>query len=95
MDGQTFQSHGSLVMSVTGDTSYSYTGDLKVESATIQKLGAPKIYIAAGTNLYLRALESITLEVGDSKLTIESGKVTVTDGGATKTLTGETIYLNC
>lgn len=94
VDGQTFESHGSLYVSVTGETSMSYGGDLKVESSTIQKLGAPKIYIAAGTKLYLRALESITLEVGDSTLTVEDGKVTVTNGGATKTLSGDTIYMN-
>jgi len=95
VDGQTYQSHGSLYVSVTGETSYSYTSDMKLESSTIMKIGAPKVYVAAGTNLYLRALESITLEVGSSKLTIENGKVTVTDGGAEKTLTGDTIFLNC
>jgi hypothetical protein len=68
---------------------------MTLESSTIQKIGAPKIYIAAGTNLYLRALETITLEVGDSKLTVQDGKITVSNGGAEKVLSGSTIYMNC
>jgi len=95
VEGQTFESHGSLFVSVTGEASFSYGGDLKMESSTVQKLGAPKVYIAAGTNLYLRAIDSIVLEVGNSKLTISDGKVTVTNGGSEKTLSGDTIYLNC
>lgn len=95
VEGGTFESHGSLTVCVTGETSYSYSGDLTLESSTIQKIGAPKIYIAAGTNLYLRALETITLEVGDSKLTIQDGKVTVTNGGSEKVLSGDAIYMNC
>lgn len=95
VEGQTFESHGSLSVTVTGETSYSYSGDMTLESSTIQKIGAPKIYIAAGTNLYLRALESITLEVGESKLTVKDGKITVTNGGSEKVLSGDTIYMNC
>jgi type VI secretion system secreted protein VgrG len=95
VEGQTFESHGSLSVTVTGETSYSYSGDMTLESATIQKIGAPKIYIAAGTNLYLRALDSITLEVGDSKLTVQDGKISVTNGGSEKILSGDTIYMNC
>jgi len=95
VEGSTFESHGSLSVTVTGETSYTYSGDMTLESSTIQKIGAPKIYIAAGTNLYLRALETITLEVGDSKLTIQDGKVTVTNGGSEKILSGDTIYMNC
>jgi type VI secretion system secreted protein VgrG len=95
VEGGTFESHGSLSVTVTGETSYTYSGDMTIESSTIQKIGAPKIYIAAGTNLYLRALESITLEVGDSKLTVKDGKVTVTNGGSEKVLSGDTIYMNC
>ncbi len=95
VEGQTFESHGSLSVTVTGETSYTYSGDMTLESSTIQKIGAPKIYIAAGTNLYLRALESITLEVGDSKLTVKDGKITVTNGGSEKVLSGDTIYMNC
>ncbi|MBK9259039.1 MAG: type VI secretion system tip protein VgrG [Polyangiaceae bacterium] len=95
VEGQTFESHGSLTVCVTGETSYSYGGDMTLESSTIQKIGAPKIYIAAGTNLYLRALESITLEVGSSKLTVKDGQITVTNGGSEKVLSGDTIYLNC
>lgn len=95
VEGDTFESHGSLTVTVTGETSYTYSSDLTLESSTIQKIGAPKIYIAAGTNLYLRALETITLEVGDSKLTIQDGKVTVTNGGSEKNLSGDTIYMNC
>lgn len=95
VEGETFESHGALTVTVTGETSYTYSGDMTLESSTIQKIGAPKIYIAAGTNLYLRALETITLEVGDSKLTIQDGKVTVTNGGSEKNLSGDTIYMNC
>jgi len=95
VEGSTFESHGSLSVTVTGETSYTYSGDMTLESSTIQKIGAPKIYIAAGTNLYLRALETITLEVGDSKLTIQDGKITVTNGGSEKVLSGNTIYMNC
>lgn len=95
VEGETYESHGSLTVTVTGETSYTYSGDMTLESATIQKIGAPKIYIAAGTNLYLRALESITLEVGDSKLTVQDGKITVTNGDSEKILSGSTIYMNC
>lgn len=95
VEGQTFESHGSLYVAVSGESSYSYSGDMTLESATIQKIGAPKIYIAAGTNLYLRALESITLEVGNSKLTVQDGKISVTNGGSEKILSGDTIYMNC
>ncbi len=95
VEGETYESHGSLTVTVTGETSYTYSGDMTLESSTIQKIGAPKIYIAAGTNLYLRALESITLEVGDSKLTVQDGKITVTNGDSEKILSGSTIYMNC
>lgn len=95
VEGETFESHGSLSVCVTGETSYNYSGDLTTESATIQKIGAPKIYIAAGSKLYLRALETITLEVGESKLTVEDGKITITNGSSEKTLSEDTIYLNC
>jgi len=95
VEGETYESHGSLNVNVTGETSYNYSGDMTLESATIHKIGAPKIYIAAGTNLYLRALESVTIEVGDSKLTVQDGKITVTNGGSEKTLSGDSIYMNC
>ena len=39
--------------------------------------------------------EEIILEVGDSTLTVKDGEVYVTNGGSTKTLSGDTVYFNC
>lgn len=95
VEGLATHSFGAATMSVTGATEISCAGDVLVESATSQRLGAPKIYIAAGSRLYLRALEAIELQVGDSKLTIEPSKITISNGSSTKKLIGDSVHINC
>jgi type VI secretion system secreted protein VgrG len=95
VSGTSFETHGALQVAVAGASSFKGTGEILVESETIQKIGAPKIYISAGSQLVLRAKESITLQVGDAKITIEDGHVHVTCGNSHKTLAGDTLKLNC
>jgi type VI secretion system secreted protein VgrG len=95
VDGATSQVYTSWQLAATSDLSLQAEGELRIESATIEKIGAPKVYIAAGSKLYLRAREEIILEVGDSKLTITSGKIYVSNGDSTKTLAGDTVSINC
>lgn len=95
VDGATSALHGSLQTAVSGDYALRAEGELRIESKTIEKIGAPSIYIAASSKLYLRAREQIVLEVGDSKLTVEDGKIYITNGGVTKTLSGDKVKLNC
>ncbi|MEO7329887.1 MAG: type VI secretion system tip protein TssI/VgrG [Minicystis sp.] len=95
VSGTTFETHGALQVAVTGATSFKGSGEVLVESETIQKIGAPKVYISAGSQLFLRAKESITLQVGDAKITIEDGHVYLTCGNTHKTLAGDTLKLNC
>jgi hypothetical protein len=95
VDGNVFALYGALSASVTGATAVQGSGEIKVESATAQKIGAPMIYVSAGSQLFLRALDCITLQVGDAKITIEDGHVFVTCGSSQKTLAGDTLKLNC
>ena len=95
VDGTTFETHGALQISVAGDTALKGSGEIRVESDTVTKIGAPNIYVAASSNLYLRAKDSIELQVGDAKITIKDGHVYLTSGDSHKTLTGDTVKFNC
>lgn len=95
VDGLTSMYHGSLSLVVSGNTAMQFTGENLMESQIVHKIGAPKVYVSASSKLYLRAGEEIILEVGDSTLTVKDGEVYVTNGGSTKTLSGDTVYFNC
>jgi len=95
IDGKTTQTHGALEIVVGGNCRTSSEGEMKVFSTSVLKMGAPDIYLGAESTLHLRSNKTIILQVGDSSLTIERDKVTVTNGSSVKELTAGTVKLNC
>ncbi len=99
--GETQATLTGLLLSITGKAAIDASDELQIESETALKLGGPSVYVSGDDTIHLRAYTSIILEVasatgGDStKLTLEAGKVTITNGDAKETLTDGTIKLNC
>jgi type VI secretion system secreted protein VgrG len=106
VDGQVFASHGALSAAVTGKTSVKGTDEVKIESDTTLKMGAPKVYMSGDSTIHIRAYEKIILEVasgnesdddddGRAKIEITADGIYLTHGSVRKNLSGDKIRLNC
>lgn len=102
VEGQATQVLGGLELAVEQTLVVASGGEVKVESSSAAKIGAPVIVLSANT-LTLRAYEKIVLEVGSSvasaddrpRLEITTSGVYVTNGDAKEKLSGEIVRINC
>ena len=104
VDGHCSLTFGSFECNVTEGTSeISASGLVHIESETEIQIGGPTISLFADSTIRIRAQDKIVLEIGNAedadgnnaKIEITSGGITVTNGKATETMSGGTVFFNC